>query len=217
MRAAATTHCDNHCLANANERRLTNGGDQTADRDHRSFSLAGFPISTRRRQFEALVDEHYEPLWSYVSVLTRGASETEDITHQAFLLAFDRLSSELTIDDPGRWLRGVVRNLVRAWWREQRKMPLDLADQLCRLAEAADDSAPAELTAEREAALTECLERLTADERRVVEARYQDGLRITQIAERERLNVATARVKLFRIRERLKTCVESKVAKGVVT
>lgn len=173
-------------------------------------------ISERQRQFEAIVDQHYESLWSYVSLLTRGAAEAEDITHQAFLLAFDRMVAERTIDDPGLWLRGVVRNLVRAWWREKRKLPQDLADHLCRLAEQVDDAATAELRAGREAALAECVEKLSAGDRQLVKARYEDGLRITQIAEMEDANVATTRVRLFRVRERLKTCVELALAQGVV-
>lgn len=171
-------------------------------------------VTSRQRQFEAIVNEHYEPLWSYVSFLTRGAADAEDITHQAFLLAFDRLVDERPIDDLALWLRGVVRNLVRAWWREKRNLPQDLADQLGRLAEEADDAATSELRAEREAALAGCLERLSTDERRLIKARYEDGLRITRIAELEEANVKTTRVRLFRIRERLKSCVELALSQG---
>ena len=181
------------------------------------FNESEPPISARKRQFEALVNEHYEPLWSYASFLTGGAADAEDITHQAFLLVFDRLATERRIDDAGLWLRGVVRNLVRAWWRAKRALPQDLADQLSRLAEEVEDAATADSRTEREAALASCLEKLSADERQIVTARYEDGLRIKQIAERESLNVATARVKLFRIRERLKSCIEMTLVQGVVT
>ena len=68
---------------------------------------------------------------------------------------------------------------------------------------------------EREAALAACLERLTDNERQLVRARYEDGLQITEIAEQQQLNVKTARVRLFRIRERLKSCVEFAFANGV--
>ena len=69
-----------------------------------------------------MVDAHYASVWSYVNVLTGGSPDSEDLTHQAFLLAFDRLAKEdRTIQDMGKWLRGVVRNLVRAYWRERRR------------------------------------------------------------------------------------------------
>lgn len=182
---------------------------------HRSFWSS--PISRRQRQFEALVDEHYEPLWSYVSFLTRGATEAEDITHQAFLLAFDRLLDEKAIDDMGLWLRGVARNLVRAWWREKRKLPARVADYLCRLAEEADSGSLEELRSERQAALAKCMQKLSSDELQLVQARYRDGLKLTQIAKLNAANEATTRVRLFRIRERLKTCIELALAQGAVT
>ncbi|MDA1014664.1 MAG: sigma-70 family RNA polymerase sigma factor [Planctomycetota bacterium] len=158
--------------------------------------------SDRQREFQNLVDAHYRSVWQYVVTLTRGSAEAEDLTHQAFLLAFDRMVEKRPIDDPGLWLRGVVRNLVREWWRKNRRLPVELADQLCRLAEEVD-SASDELRSERETALASCLEKLSDDERRIVRARYEDGLPITEIAQRHEINVRTARVRLFRIRERL--------------
>ncbi len=154
-----------------------------------------------------MVDEHYRSVWQYVVTLTRGAAEAEDLAHQAFLLAFDRLVEGRTIDDAGLWLRGVVRNLVREWWRTKRRLPAELADQLCRLAEEVDDASD-DLRSEREAALAACLEKLSDDERGMVRARYENGLQVTEIAKQQDINVRTARVRLFRIRERLKSCVE---------
>ena len=93
------------------------------------------------QRFQEIVDQHYEGVWAYVSVLTRRSGSTEDLVHQAFLLAFDRLAygKEFT-GDPGRWLRGTARNLAFAWWREQRKMPEALVDHLESLVEKGDDA-----------------------------------------------------------------------------
>lgn len=169
----------------------------------------------RRRQFQQIVDEHYRPVWQYVVALTRGASEAEDLVHQAFLLVFDHLQEGRTIHEPGQWLRGVVRNLVREWWRKNRRLPVELADQLCELAESAD-SALEELREEREAALARCLEKLSDEDRRVIRARYEDGLGIADLAVREGVPAVTARVRLFRIRERLKNCLELSFARRAI-
>lgn len=171
--------------------------------------------AARRQQFERLVDDHYRSVWRYVVALTRGANNAEDLTHQAFLIAFDRLVDEQPIDNPGQWLRGVVRNLVREWWRKNRRLPVELADQICDLAEDTDNEAD-ERRSEREAALAGCLDKLSDGERLIVRARYEDGLSITEIADRQQINVKTARVRLFRIRERLKACVEFAFAREAV-
>lgn len=109
--------------------------------------LPGEPaISELQKRFQDVVDRHYEGLWSYVCFLTAGSPDSEDILHQAFLVAFDRLAAgDPFRGDLGKWLR------------------------------------------------------------------------ITQIAEQMDLNVATARVRLFRLRKSLKACVEGQLAGGVVT
>lgn len=96
-------------------------------------------------------------------------------------------------------------------------MPDDLADRLHQLIEQADDASTVAERAEAVAALKHCLEKLSQAERRLVSARYEEGCRITQIAERTNQNVATARVRLFRIRQSLKTCVETTLAGGVIS
>jgi RNA polymerase sigma-70 factor (ECF subfamily) len=175
------------------------------------------PISRLQRTFQKIVDEHYAPLWSYVSVLTGGSPDGEDILHQAFLLAFDRLADgDRTIESMDKWLRGVVRNLVRAWWREKRSLPASLADRLYELAEVADSAASAPANAELTSALERCLGQLAPAARRFVEARYEKGLPINKIARQEGLNEATARVRLFRIRQALKACLQTTMAEGAI-
>jgi formate hydrogenlyase subunit 6/NADH:ubiquinone oxidoreductase subunit I len=109
-----------------------------ADLGTRIIPTGRIAISILQREFQRIVDAHYASVWSYVNVLTGNSPDSEDLTHQAFLLAFDRLAcGDRTIQDMGKWLRGVVRNLVRAWWREKRRLPQDLADQIYELAEQA--------------------------------------------------------------------------------
>ena len=88
--------------------------------DARDRSSSHASSANRQQQFQTLVDAHYRSVWQYVATLTRGAAEAEDLTHQAFLLAFDRMVEERPIEDAGLWLRGVVRNLVREWWPHRR-------------------------------------------------------------------------------------------------
>ena len=147
--------------------------------------------------------------------LTGGSRDREDLLHEAFLLAFDRLAAGIEFQgDPGRWLRGVLRNLARAWWRKKRKVPDDLADHLKRLADRADDVPSLAASRELNAALNHCLGTLRPAERRLVAERYEQGLRVTAIAKQLRRNVATVRVQLYRIRQSLKLCVEAQLAQG---
>ena len=150
-------------------------------------------------------------------MLTGNSPDGEDILHQAFLLAFDRLAEgDRTIVDMGKWLRGVVRNLVRTWWREKRKLPEDLADRLHELADEADSASNVLARAEFNQALERCLGQLAPAARRFVAARYENGLPIHEIARQEDLNEATARVRLYRIRQSIKSCLEAALAEGAI-
>ncbi len=161
------------------------------------------------------MDRHYEGLWRYVRALTRGATESEDLLHQAFLIAFDRLAAgEQFQGDPGAWLRGTVRNLVRAWWRKRLKMPEALADRLKLLADEADDALDAAEAKELRAALDLCLGKLPPEDRRLIAQRYEQERQATAIAKALRKTAVAVRVRLFRIRQALKRCVETQLARG---
>ena len=167
-----------------------------------------------RDRFQHLVDAHYDSLWSYAHFLTGGATESEDLLHQAFLVAHEHIVSGNTFKvDAGKWMRGVLRNLVGTWWRQKRKVPRQLAEQLVALPQ----SDSAEVAARRDrmkSALDDCLTKLPSSDRKLVSKHYRQRLPIVALAKALACNVATLRVRLFRIRQALKACVEAVVSLG---
>ncbi len=166
-------------------------------------------------RFQEVVDRHYAPLYSYVRFLTACSGESEDILHQVFLIAYERLAA----DEPfqgnlGKWLRGTARHLVYAWWRDRKKLSQLLAHHLKLLAEAADDTREADITDELKAALKRCLGRLRPDDRQLISKRYEEGLPATGIARQTGQNLSTLYVRLHRIRQTLKRCVETASSDG---
>ena len=163
------------------------------------------------------MDQHYESVTRFVSALTGACSETEDIVHQAFLLAFERLPSGRDFSgNPGNWLCGTARNLVFAWWRKQRKIPEDVARGLA-LAAKEHEHVLAELASnEFQEALNRCIEKLPAKDRGLPNERYRVGRRITEMAASLNVNVSSLRVRLHRIRRALRRCIESQLPGEIV-
>lgn len=154
-------------------------------------------------------------MWAYANALTGHAPDAEDLLHQAFLQAFDVLRKDRhAIRDIEKWLRGTLRILVRAWWRERRRLPQELAEQLYEVAERADSAPNRLLKAELAEMLRQCLQRLAPHARRLVAARYEQGLQVEQIATQEKINATAARVRLFRIRQTLRDCLDALVPRG---
>ena len=162
-----------------------------------------------RNRFEELVDRCYRPVLSYVFRLTGGCRDSEDLTHQAFLLAFERLArGEEFSGDPGRWLRGTARNLVRGWWRRARKAPALVADRLALAVAEDQNPAAAAAQAEEREALDHCIGQLVPKDRDVLAKRYEEGLKASEIAAQIRASVEAVYMRLSRIRQKLKLCVQ---------
>jgi len=160
--------------------------------------------------FRKLVDSEYEAVSSYARFLTGSGDHVEDLVHEAFLLAFDRLAEGKPFTgDPGKWLRGTLRNLIKKWWRERIRLPQDVADQLADVAQRADDLGESLDRQALAAALERCIEKLPAEDRGIIARRYEHDDRVGRIAERLEINDSTVRVRLFRARQALKDCVES--------
>lgn len=165
-----------------------------------------------------MVDDHYEGLLRYAHFLLADRTQVEDVVQQAFMLAFDRLAHDQGFQgDPGKWLRGTVRNLVHEVWRQKRKLPQDVADLLHQVVLRADEAGEVEDRSRVREALRRCLDKLEADDRRLLDQRYEAGRRVAEIAQRMQLNVATLRVRLFRVRQGLKSCIEAQFAGEVPT
>ena len=174
--------------------------------------------SDRQYAFQRMVDDHYEPLMSYAYFLLGHREQVEDVVQQAFMLAFDRLADGQRFQgDPGKWLRGTVRNLVHDVWRQKRKLPQDVADLLQQVVLQADEAGDAIDRSMVREALRRCLDRLEENDRQLLGQRYETDRRITDIARRMELNVATLRVQLFRVRQGLKSCIEAQFAGEVPT
>jgi RNA polymerase sigma-70 factor (ECF subfamily) len=166
--------------------------------------------------FRELVDRHYGSVWACVSVLTGRSADTEDLVHQAFLLAFERLADGGGFaGDPGKWLRGTARHLVFAWWREKRRLPEAVAGRLEALAARQEEDAFSRADrAEIRAALRECLAKLSEEERRLVHRRYEEDEGLARIAESLGLNAVTIRTRLHRIRQALRRCLATALSGG---
>jgi len=163
-------------------------------------------------RFKALVDAQYDAIWSYTAFLAGSAPDTEDLVQETFLAAFDHMAAGRSFTKgPDRWLRAVARNRVCTWWRTKRKLPAASAETLKALADEADVPASLAIKAELESALKRCLEILRADDRALIQKRYCGGFEPARLAEEMRMNAATLRVRLFRLRQWLKRCVEKRL------
>ena len=138
----------------------------------------------------------------------------DDVAQETYVYAYRHLAEYAPGTDFLAWLRALARHRALTYMRSaaaRARRERRYADAL--LAERAAD-APAEVaTPDRLQALRTCMEALPRNARALLEQRYElkeSGRGV----EREGQTPAALRVTLFRIRERLRACVESKQAAG---
>jgi RNA polymerase sigma-70 factor (ECF subfamily) len=136
--------------------------------------------------------------------------QAEDVFQETFLVVHRRVGDFERGRDFAAWVRGIARNLaMKARERHGRLRPmpsealLALAD---RALDEADDVPEADL-----GALHDCLARLPAAQRRLLDLRYRSGCDLAAIAEQVGRTAAAVQVALSRLRSMLQDCVRQRL------
>jgi RNA polymerase sigma-70 factor (sigma-E family) len=155
--------------------------------------------------FAELYDRCYEGLVLTAYAMTNDLGAAEEITQEAFAVAYGRAKRVSRTDSPEAWLRTVVTNLARRRFR--RRMTLDRI-LLRQQAEPPPQARPPDENLD----LHEAIRTLGQDHRTVVALHYLADLPVEEIASVLGVPVGTVKSRLARARatlaERLRTEVD---------
>lgn len=171
-------------------------------------------LDGHRDAFEHLVRRYHRKLYYYVAGKMADGSEAEDIVQKSFVTAFHSLTAFQVDRSFYEWLRGIALNHCRNEWRQAARRSrlkgglLDAKRAEWRL-EQLDQAGAAE--DDRMAALRQCVDRLDAVEKKVLQQRFIEELPLVQIGEDLGKTTEGARQFLFRLRLRLADCVRRRL------
>jgi len=170
-----------------------------------------------RQAFAELVRMHQAVVRAYVSGRVRAAEAADDLAQEVFVRAFCQLG-RFELPESGRtlpWLLGIARNLVLEHFRSRRLgadrgHPLEAALDRIHHQSVRDEDEPhlRELKLE---ALRGCLEKLLPSASALVGRYYFEHWSFTELATAHNRREGAIRMKLFRIREALRACIEKAV------
>jgi RNA polymerase sigma-70 factor, ECF subfamily len=172
-----------------------------------------------RDAFSQLVRMHQAVVRTYVSVHIRGAEVADDLAQEVFLRAFRRLDS-FQLPECGSmrpWLLGIARNLLlehlRAPARLESRRPGDLEAALDtrQLEGGARDPLEVERRIE---ALQGCVDKLAPPAFALVWRHYFERRTLASLAAEEKKHEGALRMRLLRIREVLRGCIEQATGEG---
>ncbi|HEV3340023.1 MAG TPA: RNA polymerase sigma factor [Pirellulales bacterium] len=160
-----------------------------------------------RAAFAALVERYQGLVYGYLRARLLQASDADDLAQEVFLRSYSaraRFDSSAMV---GPWLIGIARNLLYEHARKTRRRREVAWTEIClELEEQAGLQEPDEMAAH----LPACLESLGESARQAIELFYRGKMRLAEIGTRLRRSEGAAKVLMFRARQALKTCLETK-------
>lgn len=166
----------------------------------------------RQDGFLRLYVEHEEALCGFVRALVPTREDAREVMQEVAVVLWRKFEGLSSPDDFRRWAFGVARMEALAFFRDRARDRHVFSDELLELLakEAAEQSDV--LEAEREA-LEECLGKLSAPQRALVEAAYAPGARMNELADRLGRTPMSLYKALHRIRLALMDCTERVLAR----
>jgi len=148
-------------------------------------------------------------LRGFIAMLGTPPHAVENIAADTFVLAYKKLN----MYDPDRsfsdWLRGIARNVVEQW-REKRRPGTANGERIAAHLMSGEirDVVLKEEEKYRTGNLCRCLDKLPARSRRMLDLKYSDRKTSSEIAGELELETAAARLALFRVRLKLRDCID---------
>jgi len=164
-------------------------------------------------QFQPLYNRYYEQILKFVYQRVTTRDDAYDITQQVFLQAMLSLKKyELRGFPFSSWLyRIAINELNKAFRKNEKQRGINLDEEHLHSISSEVDGNNAD---EREQIVVDALTTLEEDDFQLVEMRFFEKRSFKEIGEILEIAEATAKMRVYRILERLKPLVEHKVNNG---
>ena len=162
-------------------------------------------------EFLKLFLRHQGDLKAFLASVVRDRSQIEDLFQEVSLVLWQNFSSYDPSRPFGAWARGIAANKVLQNREKTRRVPLAFTprtiqavlDAYNRTEPAPDDGMDR---------MRDCISRLPEKSRRMLALRYEDSLKLSEIARRAGTTLDAAHKALSRIRDAVQACMEHKLA-----
>jgi RNA polymerase sigma-70 factor, ECF subfamily len=164
--------------------------------------------------FAALLDAHLPHVRTFLALKAPVPQLVDELAHDTFVFAFRHLHEFQPGTSFRAWVRAIAWNLLRAevqrFARDQVNQEKFAAWQLAEWKTSAAETTPAP-EAEH---LQTCLDQLDGPLRELITLKYRDEHSTETIAARLKRSLVWVRVSLFRVRQQLRECIETKLKGG---
>lgn len=158
---------------------------------------------------EAVMAHYQHRLYRFLVRLTQDPAAAEDLFQQTWLRVIEKIGRYDSRRHFTPWLFSVARNLAIDYLRKHRDRSLDVSSELGvfpieRLVAAGSDPLEQLLEFERGAMLASAIATLPVIHREVLTLRFEEDMKLEQIAEISGVPLSTVKSRLFRAMESLR-------------
>lgn len=167
-----------------------------------------------RAAFSQLVRLHQAVVRAYLGAHLREGEAADDLAQEVFLRAFRRLDA-FQLPETGTmrpWLMGIARNLLLEHLRRPGRLEARVDPEAA--AEAGQVVRDPVEVERRIEALQRCVDKLAPAAARLVWRHYFERRTLASLAAEENKQESALRMRLLRIREVLRACIEQTVGEG---
>jgi RNA polymerase sigma-70 factor (ECF subfamily) len=165
--------------------------------------------------FEAVVRRFERPLRAWLAAHVPPGIDVDEIAQRSFVAAFTQLSEFQCGTNFGAWLFTIARYQLRTETTRLRRIADYHARYGLNLLQQELDrrcGEPPEMWTTRLEHLQRCLDALAEHLRRFVSWRYDEEVPLEEMAARSNRSVAAVKKQLWKIRQQLQQCVDTRVA-----
>jgi RNA polymerase sigma-70 factor, ECF subfamily len=157
------------------------------------------------RRFLELHLAHQKSLFAYLLAGSRDYAEAEDLLQKVTIILLERFPEYDPALSYPAWAFGVARRQLALHFREFRKREIRLPVELLEEVRQGMESDADRLSAESRA-LAQCLDKLPAPSRELLQKRYVESSSLSDLAATMGQTLAALNMKLVRIRKALLDC-----------
>lgn len=163
-------------------------------------------------EFIRLLTNHQTALRGLIISMLPGSQDVNDILQDTNVVLWEKMSNYKQGTNFKSWAYAVARNKVMQYWDKQKKLSKTILSEemLSAVAEARKDDTP-EWVEQKLNALNQCMAKLKSSDQAIVQARYSEHGGLKSYSTNNGRPSASVRVSLYRIRQKLKTCIDKRI------
>lgn len=164
-------------------------------------------------EFVVVFARHQRRVFTYIGTLLPNIADAEEVMQETSLILWRKWSEFDRSRDFVRWANGIAHLEVQRYLRKHKSSKLQFNDAVLTQI-ASEVERQSEQQAARQAALVQCMQKLSNGDRDLVDRRYSSEVDVAEIAQSLNRPVKSIYRSLARVRDQLFECVQRALSAG---